>query len=472
MTLRVLQESKPYATAASIVRTLRDNGFVAYFAGGSIRDALRGTAPKDIDIATSARPDQVQALFRRTIPVGVQFGVVRVLEADFEFEVASFRSDGIYLDGRHPQAIQFSTPEIDAARRDFTVNGMFYDPVEEKVIDFVGGQEDLGRKLIRAIGVASQRFAEDRLRMLRAVRFASALGFEIEAGTWAAIRADAKEILVVSPERIRDEMVKILADARRLRGFDLLDKSRLLAVILPEVEALKGCEQPEQFHPEGDVFVHTRMMLGLLGPEASGPQALAVLLHDIGKPPTLSFDPIDQRIRFNGHDRVGAEMAEQVMTRLRFSRHEIDLVVEAVRNHMVFKDVRQMRPAKLRRFMARPNFGIELELHRVDCAGSHRDLENYRFLVDKAAEFAREPLIPPPLLRGNDLLALGLKPGPRIGELLEAIQTAQLEGEITTRAEALERLKSLEGSVSASVSGSEAPLPGSVSDSDSEKCEE
>ena len=467
MTLRVLQESKPYATAASIVRTLRDNGFVAYFAGGSIRDALRGTAPKDIDIATSARPDQVQALFRRTIPVGVQFGVVRVLEADFEFEVASFRSDGIYLDGRHPQAIQFSTPEIDAARRDFTVNGMFYDPVEDKVIDFVGGQEDLARKLIRAIGVASQRFAEDRLRMLRAVRFASALGFEIEAGTWAAIRADAKEILVVSPERIRDEMVKILADARRLRGFDLLDKSGLLAVILPEVEALKGCEQPEQFHPEGDVFVHTRMMLGLLGPEASGPQALAVLLHDIGKPPTLSFDPMDQRIRFNGHDRVGAEMAEQVMTRLRFSRHEIDLVVEAVRNHMVFKDVRQMRPAKLRRFMARPNFGIELELHRVDCAGSHRDLENYRFLVDKAAEFAREPLIPPPLIRGNDLLALGLKPGPRIGELLEAIQTAQLEGEITTRAEALERLKSLEpelrGSASASVSASAG---------ESEKCEE
>ena len=464
MTLPVLQASKPYATAASIVRTLRDNGFVAYFAGGSIRDALMGTAPKDIDIATSARPDQVQALFRRTIPVGVQFGVVRVLEAEFEFEVASFRSDGIYLDGRHPQIIQFSTPEIDAARRDFTVNGMFYDPVEDQVIDFVGGQKDLARKLIRAIGVASQRFAEDRLRMLRAVRFASALGFEIEAGTWNAIRAGAKEILVVSPERIRDEMVKILTDARRLRGFDLLDKSGLLAVILPEVEALKGCEQPEQFHPEGDVFVHTRMMLGLLGSEASGTQALAVLLHDIGKPPTRSFDPMDQRVRFNGHDRVGAEMAEQVMTRLRFSRHEIDLVVEAVRNHMVFKDVRQMRPAKLRRFMARPNFGIELELHRVDCAGSHRDLENYRFLVDKAAEFAREPLIPPPLIRGNDLLALGLKPGPRIGELLEAIQTAQLEGEITTRAEAFERLKSLEPELrgSASVSASAA---------ESEKCE-
>jgi putative nucleotidyltransferase with HDIG domain len=444
MNLPVLQDSKPYATAASIVRELRVNGFVAYFAGGSVRDALRGTAPKDIDIATNAKPDQVQGLFRRTVPVGLQFGVVRVLEGGFEFEVATFRSDGVYLDGRHPQSVEFSTPEKDAVRRDFTVNGMFYDPEEDKLIDFVGGREDLGRKLIRAIGLPSQRFAEDRLRMLRAVRFASTLAFEIESGTWSAIRAEANEILVVSPERVRDELLKILADAHRLRGFDLLDKSGLLEVILPEVEALKGCEQPEQFHPEGDVFVHTRMMLGLLGPEASSVQALTVLLHDIGKPPTRSFDPSDQRIRFNGHDRVGAEMAEQVMTRLRFARHEIDVVIEAVRNHMIFKDVQQMRPAKLRRFMARPNFGVELELHRVDCAASHGDMENHRFLVNKAQEFAREPLIPSPLIRGDDLIALGLEPGPRIGQLLEAIQTAQLEGEVTTRDQAFELLKALE----------------------------
>jgi putative nucleotidyltransferase with HDIG domain len=447
MGLPVLRESKPYAVAASVVRKLQENGFVAYFAGGSIRDALRGTAPKDIDIATSAKPNEVQGLFRRTIPVGVQFGVVRVLEGDFEFEVATFRSDGIYLDGRRPQFVEFSTPEKDAVRRDFTVNGIFYDPVKDKIIDFVGGREDLGRKLIRAIGLPSQRFAEDRLRMLRAVRLASTLAFEIESGTWSAIRAEASEILVVSPERVRDELLKMLVDAHRLRGFDLLDKSGLLAVILPEVEALKGCEQPEQFHPEGDVFVHTRMMLGLLGPEASGVQALSVLLHDIGKPPTRSFDPGDQRIRFNGHDRVGAEMAEQVMTRLRFSRHEIDVVVEAVRNHMIFKDVKQMRPAKLRRFMARANFEIELELHRIDCAGSHGDLENHQFLVNKASEFAREPLIPPPLIRGDDLLALGLKPGPRIGQLLEAIQTAQLEGEVTSRDQALELLRTLEPSI-------------------------
>jgi putative nucleotidyltransferase with HDIG domain len=447
MGLQVLRESKPYAVAASVVRKLQEKGFVAYFAGGSIRDALRGTAPKDIDIATSAKPSEVQALFRRTIPVGVQFGVVRVLEADFEFEVATFRSDGIYLDGRHPQSVEYSTPEKDAARRDFTVNGIFYDSVKDEVIDFVGGREDLARKLIRAIGRPSQRFAEDRLRMLRGVRFASTLAFEIESGTWSAIREKANEILVVSPERIRDELLKILVDAHRLRGFDLLDKSGLLALILPEVEALKGCEQPGQFHPEGDVFVHTRMMLGLLGPEASGVQALSVLLHDIGKPPTRSFDPVDQRIRFNGHDRVGAEMAEQVMTRLRFSRHETDVVVEAVRNHMIFKDVQQMRPAKLRRFMARPNFEIELELHRVDCAGSHGDLENHQFLVNKALEFAREPLIPPPLIRGDDLIALGLKPGPRMGQLLEAIQTAQLEGEVTTRDQAFELLKALESSI-------------------------
>jgi tRNA nucleotidyltransferase/poly(A) polymerase len=444
MSLAALQDSKPYLVAASIVQKLQMHGFVAYFAGGCIRDALRGIPPKDIDIATDASPGKVQELFSRTIPVGVQFGVVRVLEADMEFEIATFRSDGIYLDGRHPESIRFSTPEQDAVRRDFTINGMFYDPFTEKVIDYVNGREDLSRKIVRAIGEPAKRFAEDRLRMLRAIRFASTLAFDIESGTWSAIRADAKEITKVSPERIRDELVKILVDPHRLRGFDLLDKSGLLAVTLPEIDALKGCDQPEQFHPEGDVFVHTRLMLGLLGPNASEPQVISVLLHDIGKPPTRSFDPVDQRIRFNGHDRVGAEMAEVVMTRLRFPRHEIDLVVEAVRNHMIFKDVQQMRPAKLRRFMARPYFDIELELHRVDCAGSHGDLENYQFLVDKAAEFAREPLIPPPLIRGDDLIALGLKPGPRIGELLEAVQTAQLEGEVTTRAQAFELLRSLE----------------------------
>jgi putative nucleotidyltransferase with HDIG domain len=445
MSMAVLRDSKPYQVAASIVQKLQEHGYVAYFAGGCIRDALQEIPPKDIDIATSANPDQVQGLFDRTVPVGIQFGVIRVLAADMQFEVATFRSDGVYLDGRRPSEIRFSTPEQDAVRRDFTINGMFYDPLNDRVIDYVNGRQDLSRKMIRAIGQPSRRFAEDRLRMLRAIRFASTFAFEIESGTWSAIKEEAPEIVIVSPERIRDELLKILVNRHRLLGFDLLDQSGLMAVVLPEVEALKGCDQPERFHPEGDVFVHTRLMLSLLAPDATEPEILAVLLHDIGKPSTRSFDPIDQRIRFNGHDKVGAEMAEKVMMRLRFPRHEIDLVVEAVRNHMIFKDVQQMRPARLRRFMARPHFGVELELHRVDCAASHGDLDNHRFLVNKASEFAREPLIPAPLVRGDDLISMGLKQGPRIGELLEAVQTAQLEGEIKTRAEAIELLKSLVG---------------------------
>lgn len=444
MSMAALRDAKSYAVAASIVRKLHERGHVSYFAGGSVRDALRNIAPKDIDIATDAKPEEVQRLFRKTIPVGAQFGVIRVLEGEMEFEVATFRCDGIYLDGRHPSVVQFATPEQDAFRRDFTVNGMFYDPLRECVIDYVNGREDLARRLIRAIGVPAERFGEDRLRMLRAIRFASTLEFEIESGTWSAICSLAQQILAVSPERIRDELLKILGSPNRLRGFDLLDRSGLLAVVLPEVEGLKGCDQPERFHPEGDVFVHTRLMLSLLEPDATGEQALTVLLHDIGKPPTQSFDAVDDRIRFNGHDRVGAGMAQEVMSRLRFPRNETDIVVEAVRNHMVFKDVQQMRPAKLRRFMARPSFGMELELHRVDCAGSHGDLENYQFLVNKAVEFAHEPLIPPPLVRGDDLIAMGLTQGPRIGALLEAVQTAQLDGEINTREEALHLLKALE----------------------------
>jgi poly(A) polymerase len=376
MGLPALEASKFYPVATSIVRRLRQSGFIAYFAGGSVRDALLGVLPKDIDIATNARPEDVRLLFRRTIGVGIQFGVQRVLEEGLEFEVATFRSDGLYIDGRRPLDVHFASPEDDAARRDFTINGMFYDPIDGRLIDYVGGRDDLGKGIIRAIGVATERFREDRLRLLRAIRFAAHLEFQVEAATWAALCDAAKEIAVVSPERIHDELLKIFADPRRLRGFDLLDGSGLLAAILPELEALKGCEQPEKFHPEGDVFVHTRKMLGLLGPEASGLQAFAVLLHDIGKPRTRSFDTAESRIRFNGHDRVGAEMAEQVMARLRFSRQEIDVVVEAVRNHMIFKDVKQMRPARLKRFMARPNFDVELELHRVDCAGSHGDLEN------------------------------------------------------------------------------------------------
>jgi len=431
--------------ATAVVRRLRDHGHVAYFAGGCVRDALLGFRPKDIDVATDALPDDVQRLFSRTVPVGAKFGVIRILENGWEFEVATFRSDGAYLDGRRPETVTFSSAEEDARRRDFTINGMFYDPLADAVVDYVEGRQDLERRVIRAIGDPQLRFGEDRLRMLRAVRFAAALDFEIDAETWNALRNDAKEIQVVSPERIRDELMKILGDPRRLRGFDLLDASGLLEQILPEVSALKGCEQPPQFHPEGDVFVHTRKMLELLPPETSSVLALTVLLHDIGKPPTQTYDPAEDRIRFNGHDEVGAAMSKAVMERLRFSSDEIEAVVDAVRSHMMFKDVPRMRPAKLRRFMARDNFTLELELHRVDCLSSHGDLENFEFLLQKEKEFANEPLIPPPLVNGYDLIALGLTPGPRFGEILEKVQTAQLEKEIRSREEALALVRRLVG---------------------------
>lgn len=428
------------STAHEIVRKLRAAGHVAYYAGGSVRDLLRGQVPKDIDVATDARPEAVQKMFPRTYAVGAHFGVIVVLENGLQFEVATFRSDGAYLDGRRPVEVHFATAEEDAARRDFTINGMFFDPEANEVIDFVGGRADLEARLIRAIGEPAERFAEDRLRMLRAVRFAAVLGFEIEASTWDAVATYAASINDISAERIREELVRIFMSPQRVRGWDLLDASGLMKAILPEVEAMKGCEQPPQFHPEGDVFKHTRIMLDLLPKEASLPLVFSVLFHDIGKPPTSSLDE-NGRIRFNGHDRIGAEMTEAVMQRLRFSRAEIDATVEAVRQHMVFKDVPNMRVAKLKRFMARPTFDDELELHRVDCASSHGMMDNYDFLRQKKEEFANEPIIPPPLVRGDDLIALGLKPGPRFGEILEAVETRQLEGALTNREEALEWVK-------------------------------
>ncbi len=424
------------SSARAIVRHLQDAGHVALFAGGCVRDRLMGVPPHDYDIATDASPERVQELFRRTVAVGAQFGVICVLEGGAEFQVASFRADGLYVDGRHPQSVTFSTPEMDAQRRDFTVNGMFLDPIREEVIDYVSGQRDLAGRLIRAIGDPAARIAEDRLRMLRAVRFATVLGFDIDPPTWGAVCATSNAIHDVSAERIRDEMVKILLHPRRLRGFDLLDESGLLREILPEMEKLKGCEQPPQFHPEGDVFVHTRIMLSLLPEEVTVPLVFSVLLHDIGKPATSAVD-VDGRIRFNGHDKLGATMTDEIMTRLRFSRKEIDATVEIVAQHMTFKDVQQMRVAKLKRFMARPHFAEEMELHRVDCTSSHGALDNYDFLRTKREEFASEPLIPPPLITGRDLLALGFPSGPRFKEILEAVEARQLEGALRDREAAL-----------------------------------
>ena len=422
--------------ARRIVHTLRSAGHEALFAGGCVRDLLLGTAPADYDIATNARPEEVERLFPRTVAVGAHFGVIVVVENGAEFEVATFRSDGEYLDGRRPESVTFSNAEGDALRRDFTINGLFYEPEKELVIDYVGGRADLEARVIRAIGDARQRFAEDKLRVLRGVRFAARLGFEIEPATWAAICDGAADIPVVSAERIRDELSKIFAHSSRVRGFDLLDASGLLRELLPEVEALKGCEQPPEFHPEGDVFVHTRIMLGMLQPGASLPLVLGVLFHDIGKPPTFERDPTG-RVRFNGHEYVSAEMTRAIMTRLRFSNAEIDATEAIVRNHMAFKDVQQMRVAKLKRFLARETIDDELELHRVDCGSSHGMLDNYDFLLEKREEFANEPLIPPPLITGRDLIALGWKPGPRFKETLDAVQTLQLEGGLRTRDEAL-----------------------------------
>jgi poly(A) polymerase len=427
-------------TAREIVARLRDAGHVAYFAGGCVRDLVRGDTPKDFDVATSARPEEVQRIFSRTYAVGAHFGVIVVLEGSFQYEVATFRSDGAYLDGRRPVAVHFSSAEEDARRRDFTINGMFFDPVTDEVIDFVGGRADLDARLIRAIGDPAARFAEDRLRMLRAVRFATVLGFAIEPATWNALRECATHINEISAERIRDELVRIFLSPNRLRGWDLLDESGLLRAILPDLDAMKGCAQPEQFHPEGDVFQHTRLMLKMLPKEVSVPLVFSVLLHDVAKPKTAAVDETG-RIRFNAHDRIGAEMTEQIMERLRFSRAEIDATVEMVRQHMVFKDVPRMRVAKLKRFMARPTFADELELHRVDCASSHRMMDNYEFLLQKRKEFANEPIIPPPLVRGDDLIAFGLKPGPKFGEILDAVETQQLEGVLRTREEALEWVK-------------------------------
>ena len=428
------------ATATRLVERLRAAGHEALFAGGCVRDRLLGKEAHDIDIATSARPEEIQTLFPRTVAVGAQFGVIVVLEDGGEFQVATFRSDGAYRDGRHPESVAFTNAEGDARRRDFTVNGLFFDPLTRQILDYVGGEADLRAGILRCIGDPRERFAEDKLRLIRCVRFAASLGFEIEAETWRALVERASEITAVSAERIRDELVKIFTHPSRVRGFDLLDQSGLLAILLPEIEALKGCEQPPDFHPEGDVFVHTRLMLSLLPERVSTPLVFSVLFHDIGKPPAFHIDETG-RIRFNGHESISASMTEKIFARLRFSNAETEATVAGVKNHMAFKDVQNMRVATLKRFLARPTIDDELELHRVDCSGSHGLLDNYEFLLRKREEFSNEPLIPPPLITGRDLIAAGLKPGPPFKKLLDSAQALQLEGSLKTRDDALAWLR-------------------------------
>jgi poly(A) polymerase len=425
-------------SATELASSLRDAGHLALFAGGCVRDGLLQREPKDYDIATSATPQQLLKLFPKSNEVGAHFGVVIVKHHDHHIEIATFRTDGSYSDGRRPDHVAFSTPEHDAQRRDFTINGLFEDPFSGEIIDHVGGLADLKNGILRAIGDPTQRFTEDSLRLMRAVRFATTLNFSLEPDTWGAVCELAPLLGRISPERIRDELVKMLLLPHRARAFELLTESQLFAQFWPEVMQLVGCDQPPEWHPEGDVFTHTKIMLEMLGLDVPIERALAVMLHDIAKPPTRTVDEADGRIRFNGHDALGAVMSEEMLRRLRFSNDVIEAVVPMVARHMQFMHVQQMRVAKLKRFMASPRFDDELELHRVDCASSNGFTDNLYFLLEKREEFSREPLIPPPLISGRDLITHGLKPSPLFSEILSEIETEQLEGRLHTREQALE----------------------------------
>jgi len=477
----------PEVVAKEIIAHLRAAGFAAFWVGGCVRDFLLGREAQDFDIATDARPEQVENLFRKTIPVGKKFGVIIVVEDGQQFQVATFRAEADYQDGRRPETVVFADAEADALRRDFTVNGLFYDPLTKKIHDWVGGEKDLRAKIIRTIGRPEERFCEDHLRMLRAVRFAAQLNFEIAPKTFAAIQTLAPKIKIISAERVRDELIKLFAppdgqtsaltsalfpgerenvkDANvnpplsnsarcgnsklpllgervgvrvdnfyspAARGLILLRESGLLEHILPEVAATIHCEQSPDFHPEGSVFNHLCLMLKNLPAGASGSLPWAVLLHDIAKPVTAERDVETGRIHFYGHEKVGAEMAETILQRLRFPNKQTEAIVACVRNHMQFKDVKQMRKATLRRLLLRETFPLELELHRLDCLGSHGGLEYYDFLVQQAEELKHQPALRPPLLTGDDLIALGVKPGKVLGALLAEIRELQLADELAT----------------------------------------
>ena len=420
--------------AKAVALALRGAGHEAWFVGGCVRDRLLGTAPVDWDIATSARPEEVRALFEHTVPVGEAFGVMLVVECGRNFEVATFRTESGYDDGRRPSDVAFATAEEDVRRRDFTVNGLLMDPETGEVRDLVGGRADLEARVIRTIGDPDERFGEDHLRALRAVRFACGLGFEIEPGTLAAVARAAPSIQRISAERIREELTKILTRRGARRGFELLAGTGLLAEVLPEVDLMRGCSQPPQFHPEGDVWEHTLSMLDMMPPSPDPRLAWGVLMHDVGKPPMRTEDA--DGIHFNGHAREGERIAEEIMARLRFARAEIDTVTALVHHHMRFMHVQEMRPNRLKRFLRIDDFDLHLELHRLDCASSHGKLDNHEFCLAKLAELGEEELRPTPLLGGRDLIAMGFEPGPAFTEILRAVEDAQLDGRISTSEEA------------------------------------
>ena len=450
-------DNPKYRAAREIVAKLRDAGYQAYFAGGCVRDLLLGVEPKDFDVATSATPDVVMGMFAKTYSVGAHFGVVLVCSpnADGEIatEVATFRHDGAYSDGRRPDAVRFSTDaREDVLRRDFTINGMLLDPVifEESgdaasaVLDYVGGRADLAVGIVRAIGDPTLRFAEDKLRMLRGVRFAARLNYEIEPRTMAAMQAAAREIGQVSAERIRDELTLMLTEGHAARAFELLDATGLLAEVLPEAVKMHGVEQPPEYHPEGDVWVHTMLLLEKLKPGVSATLAWGALLHDIGKPATFRPpDPKrpDDRIRFNGHVEVGVRVAEEILRRLRFSNEETEQIVALVKNHMRFGDILQMRESTLKRFLRLPKFDEHLALHWMDASSAHGDLRLYEFARKQYEAAPLEPIQPKLLVTGRDLISAGYRPGPEFKAMLEAAEDAQLEGLAVTTEDGLAVVK-------------------------------
>jgi poly(A) polymerase len=430
----------PRELANSICDTLRRSGYQALLVGGCVRDLLLVREPADYDVTTDATPEQVVSLFPESVAVGAQFGVILIPRDGLKVEVATFRSDVGYSDGRHPDRVVYSkTPQEDVQRRDFTINGLLMRHDTGEVLDFVGGQTDLEAKVIRAIGEPVRRFAEDKLRMMRAVRFAARFGFEIEAATFRAIRQHVAEIHQVSSERLREELTKLLTEGAARRAFELLDETWLLQQVLPEIGAMKGVEQPPQYHPEGDVWIHTLLMLEGLPKDVSPTLAWGVLLHDVGKPPTFqSAAETGDRIRFNNHVEVGVRMAEAICKRWRFSNEDTEQILALVDNHMKFAAVEEMRTSTLKKFVRLPHFDEHLALHRLDCLSSHRHLESYEFVTRFLAVTPPEQVRPERLLTGDDLRAMGFRPGPLFSQILQALEDGQLEGQIRTREEAAE----------------------------------
>lgn len=435
-----LPKNQLFEKAYNIIIKLVNNGYKAYYVGGCVRDIILGKEPKEIDIATDAKPEVVQNLFKRTLAIGKAFGVIVVLLQKDQFEVATFRKDGEYNDGRRPKSVEFTDEKEDVYRRDFTINGLLYDPIKNEVLDYVNGVEDIEKGVIRCIGDPYKRFDEDKLRILRCIRFATRFGFEIEKETYNALFKFVPKINEISVERIGDELSKILEGPNSVKAIRELDKCGILNIVLPEVSALKGVEQPKEFHPEGDVFEHTMIMLEL-SKKRTFDFALAILFHDIGKPACYE---VTDRIRFSSHEYVGAKMATQICNRLKLSNIVSKKIYDLVLNHMRFKDVKNMKESTLKRFFRMDHFEDHLELHRIDCLASHGSLENYNYCIEKINEFKnqKKELKPKLLLNGRDLIELGFKPGPDFSKILKELEDQQLEEKILTKAAAVDWIKS------------------------------